>query len=102
VIDPVANEAAATPSDGHVLAERYEVLRREIVEADQHHGGVRGVALLMRKGMAAWMKSVAEVPVRAASTVVAPPVTQLPHTLEQRLIDIVATMAFTSARENHP
>lgn len=99
MIEQVNNEAVTTVPDGHVLAERYEALRRQIVETDLCNTGVRGLALLMRQGTAAWMRCMAEVPTRSASPVVAPVVTQLPPTIEQHLIDIVATMAFTTARE---
>ena len=51
----------------------------------------------MRKGMAAWMKGVEEVPVRAAAT--AAIVRCMPEGIERSLVDIVATMALTTALE---
>jgi hypothetical protein len=51
----------------------------------------------MRKGMAAWMKGVEEVSVRAAAT---PTIARcMPEGIERRLVDIVATMALTTALE---
>jgi hypothetical protein len=55
----------------------------------------------MRKGMAAWMESVVEKPMRDA---VAPPAAssamQMPEGIERNLVDIVAIMAFSTALES--
>src|SRR5215467_13166656 len=56
--------AGAPSLDGHVLAERYEALREEAVGSGMRCDGVCGLALLMRNGMAAWMRSVGEERVR--------------------------------------
>jgi len=49
--------------DSHELAQRYEALRRDVVQpcinASQD---VRGLALLVRKGMAAWMRALGPPP----------------------------------------
>jgi hypothetical protein len=100
VIEEVANEGMATAPDGHRLAERYEALRREALESNETHAGACGLALLMRQGMAAWMKRMSEIPVRAVPLAAAPAVTKLSGTLEQHLIDILATMAFATAMES--
>lgn len=92
-------EEVATVPDGHMLAEHYEALRREAVSAGEHHTSVRGLALLMRRGVAAWMKCVSEIPAYAVSPATAPAVMKLPGTLGQSLIDIMATMAFATAME---
>jgi len=88
----------AASADGHALAEQYEALRQAAVAKEGCRDVVaRGQALLMRKGMAAWMKGVEEVSVRAAAT---PTIARcMPEGIERRLVDIVATMALTTALE---
>jgi hypothetical protein len=99
MIEEETNECVAAVPDGHMLAEHYEALRREAVGAGEYHASVRGVALLMRRGVAAWMKCVSEIPAYAVSPATAPAVMRLPGTLGQSLIDIMATMAFATAME---
>jgi hypothetical protein len=83
--------------DGHALAARYEALRQEVVSAGDRHHTVCSLALLMHKGMAAWMKGVEEEPVRTAAT---PAIARcMPQGIERNLVDIVATMALTTALE---
>jgi len=53
MIEEVPDECAVTAADGHRLAEHYEALRREAVDAGEYHASVRGLALLMRRGVAA-------------------------------------------------
>lgn len=44
--------------DSHELAQRYEALRRDVVQPSINAShDVRGLALLVRKGMAAWMRA---------------------------------------------
>jgi hypothetical protein len=50
-----------------MLARRYETLRHDAVTPGAGSQDVRGLALLVRRGMAAWMRGVAEAGVRAAS-----------------------------------
>lgn len=97
--EEVANEGMATAPDGHLLAEHYEALRREAVDASKYPVSVRGLALLMRRGMAAWMKCMRELPVHVLSPAASSVVANLPDTLEKNLIDIMATMAFATAME---
>jgi len=85
---------AAANLDGHALAARYEVLRNDVVAfADRRHT-LHSLALLMRKGMAAWIKDVGqELPVREDIT---PPVSSamcVLESIERSLVDIVAAMA---------
>ena len=87
----------ATNLDGHALAACYETLRQEVMAPGDRRHTVRSLALLMRKGMAAWMKGVEEVSVRAAAT---PTFARcMPEGIERHLVDIVATMALTTALE---
>ena len=95
----VAKECVAAVPDGHMLAQHYEVLRREAVGDGEYHASVRGLALLMRRGVAAWMRCMSEIPAHATSPAAAPAVMKLPGTLGQNLIDIMATMAFATAME---
>jgi hypothetical protein len=94
---------AAANLDGHALAARYEVLRNDVVAfADRRHT-LHSLALLMRKGMAAWIKDIGqEPPVREGIT---PPTSSamcVPERIQQSLIDIVAAMAFATALESVP
>ena len=86
---------AASP-DGHVLAARYEVLRQNAMDAESCLHTVRGLGLLMRQGMAAWMTSAGEEPLQVAAVAVASPALRLPDGIEQKLVDIVATMALAT------
>jgi hypothetical protein len=99
MIEEMANKCVAAVPDGHMLAEHYEALRREAVDAGEDHANVRGIALLMRRGVAAWMKCVSEIRTYAVSPATAPAVMKLPGTLGQNLINIMATMAFATAME---
>ena len=72
------------------------------------HQDVRDLALLLRKGMAAWMRCVAEASIRTASdsassrfatvTSLSDHETRAPG-IEQRLVNIVAAMALANAME---
>lgn len=86
----------AASADGHALAEQYEALRQAAVAKEGCRDVVaRGQALLMRKGMAAWMRGIKE----EASPVVAPvvPADRLPACIERGLINIIAAMALATA-----
>jgi hypothetical protein len=89
----------AAIAGGRALVEQYEALRRDVVDFDGHSHRVRGLALLMRKGMAAWMKGLGEQPASIAAPL--PPSTSLPLPIgiEQLLIDILATMALATTLE---
>ena len=99
MIEKVTEGCAVTSPDGHILAEHYEALRREALGGHDTHTRVRGLAFLMRHGMAAWMKGVSEIPACGTSLTATAAITKLPETLEQSLIDIMATMAFATAME---
>jgi len=90
------NEPAVVPS-GQSLAEHYELLRKDVLDCDRHTHRVRGLALLMRNGMAAWMKGVGELPVSIAASAAPPAGPPLPTGIERHLVDILATMALASA-----
>ena len=86
------------------MVERYESLRRTVMQRDADHRDVRGVALLMRRGVAAWMCTVGDARVttaahdttRSTGTSCA---TGCSSTLEQMLVNIVAAMALVHAKE---
>jgi hypothetical protein len=86
-------------SEGPALVEHYESLRKDVVDFDGHSHRVRGLALLMRKGMAAWMKGVGEHSASIAARVPRSTALPLPIGIEQHLVDILATMALATAWE---
>jgi hypothetical protein len=85
------------------LAERYEVLRHGVVASADRRHTLHSLALLMRKGMAAWIKDVGEeLPVREDTTPPASSAMCVPEGIERSLVDIVAAMAFVTALEGVP
>ena len=90
---------AAANLDGHALAARYEVLRHDVVASADRRHTLHSLALLMRKGMAAWIKDVGEeLPVR--EDISSPPASSamcVPEGIERSLVDIVAAMALATA-----
>ena len=94
---------AAADLDGHALAARYEVLRHDVVASADRHHTLHSLALLMRRGMAAWIKDVGqELPVREDITPPASSAMYLPESIQRSLVDIVAAMAFATALESVP
>ena len=91
-------DEAAAP-DGCALAECYEALRRDVLDSAGRRHSVRGLAILMCKGMAAWMKCVGAHPARTASPAAPVGETRLPAGLEQDVVHIVAAMALATAPE---
>jgi hypothetical protein len=83
----------AASADGHALAEQYEELRQEVI--DKAGCVARGLALLMREGMAAWMRGIEQAPPLVAAAPAAPG-DRLPEGIERGLIDIVAAMALAT------
>ncbi len=75
---------------------RYEALRRAVVDPRECNHPVRARALLMRKGMAAWMSCVEAASAPAAAPGVASAERPLPGGVEPQLVDILATMALAS------
>jgi hypothetical protein len=74
------------------------------MEPDVISQDVRGVALLMRQGMAAWMRCVGAQCAHAASrsttnTLTPSCATGRPSAIEQMLVNIVAAMALVHAKE---
>ena len=93
---------AAANLDGHALAARYEVLRNDVASADRRPT-LHSLALLMQRGMAAWIKDIGEEPLVRSST--RPPASStmyLPEGIQRSLVDIVAAMAFATALEGVP
>lgn len=74
------------------------------MQRDTARRDMSGLALLMRQGMAVWMRRVSDVGVAAASGDIATPsaIPAMPgrsSTLEQLLVNIVAAMALVHAKE---
>jgi hypothetical protein len=91
---------AAANLDGHALAARYEVLRNDAVASADRRHTLHSLALLMRKGMAVWIKDIGEEPpVREGPASLAMCV---PEGIQRSLVDIVAAMAFATALEGVP
>jgi hypothetical protein len=91
--------AGAPSLDGHVLAERYEALREAAIGSGRRCDGVCGLALIMRKGMAAWMKSGVDERMRNAAIPAAASAIRRFDGIEQTLVDIMASMALATALE---
>lgn len=94
---------AAANLDGHALTARYEVLRHDVVASADRRHTLHSLALLMRKGMAAWIKDVGQellggddITPQASSAM------YLPEGIQRSLVDIVAAMAFATALESVP
>ena len=85
--------------DAQVLVECYESLRHDALAGSGSGRTLRGRALLMFRGMAAWMQGIGVSPVAARVAALSKPL-QLPVSIEQKLVAIVATMALTTALED--
>ena len=93
--------AAVANLDGHALAARYEVLRHDVIASADRRHTLHSLALLMRKGMAAWIKDLGqERPVREDITPTASSPMCVFEGIERSLVDIVAAMAFATALES--
>jgi len=88
-----------TVRDGQAWAARSAQLGQGVADARTGHRGGCGLALLMRKGMAAWMSSVEDEPQRRTATAISVPETSSPEGIERSLIDILATMTFATVLE---
>jgi hypothetical protein len=94
---------AAANLDGRALVARYEVLRNDVVASADRRHMLHSLALLMRKGMAAWIKDIGEEPpVREDITPPASLAMCVPEGIQRSLVDIVAAMAFATALEGAP
>lgn len=89
---------AVTGRDGHALAERYEQLRQAATSSAGHRGG-DGLVLLMRRGMAAWMRSAVDEPLQRPGAAAPAPGPEMPEGIERHLIDILAAMTMATAME---
>jgi hypothetical protein len=87
---------ATASVDGHALAAQYEALRQDVVGKEGCRTVARGLALLMHRGMAAWMRGIEEAPPPVPGGAPAAPAVQLPDGIEQSLIDIVTAMALAT------
>lgn len=99
----MAADADSDAIDGRALADSYETLRRGAMQPNAARHDLRGVALLMRQGMAAWMRCVRQPPKpshgalhTAAAASRAEP---RPSLIEQMLVNIVAAMALSHVAE---
>jgi hypothetical protein len=93
--------------NGHALTQRYEALRRDVVKPNVNGGqDVRSLALLVRKGMAAWMRDLCQpcapgdvsVQRDSMSTPAAPP-ERCAVGIEQMLVNILVAMTQANSME---
>jgi hypothetical protein len=86
----------AAGTDGLALATQYEALRQDVVDTKGCRHVARGLALLMRKGMAAWMRGIEAEPLCGAADTATTQEVRLPEGIEQHLVDIVTAMALAT------
>lgn len=86
-------------AEGHAMVEHYESLRKDVVDFHGHTHAVRGLALLIRQGMAIWMKSMSEALVPVPAVARCQSDRSLPVGIEQSLVDILATMTLATTAE---
>ena len=83
-----------------MLVDAYEQLRHDAITPPARGGGLRGLAILIRNGMAAWMHACATA---AAASTAAPPAAgngvRMPPGVPREVIDVLAAMALTAAME---
>jgi hypothetical protein len=92
-------ELAAT-HPASMLAGAYEQLRRDAIARPASGGSLHGLAILTRKGMAAWMQACATVTPSAA--VLPAPVNvaaEVFPTVRREVVDVLAAMALMTAPE---
>lgn len=94
-------DAPVASSPGQCLVDAYEALRQEVV--DRTNGGylIHGRALLMFKGMANWMKGVAETFRPIAAPAVHREPQQLPVGIERNLIEVIVAMTLANRSLKH-
>jgi hypothetical protein len=84
-----------------MLVDAYEQLRHDAIIAPTRGGSLRGLAILIRKGMVAWMHACATA--AAAAVVVVPPAVvdgvRMPPGVQREVIDVLAAMALGTAME---
>lgn len=85
-----------------MLADAYEQLRREATVASTRESSLRGLAILVRKGMAAWMHACAAVAsAMPALPAAAAAVDGLDVSLDvqRQVVDVLTEMVLTTATE---
>ncbi len=87
---------ADTHMTGDALIHCYEALRNSVGHADRGGLDLRGLALLMRQGIAVWMRSVGTVAVVPRPQTAAP---VRPEGIDPGLVHIVAAMALAHLKE---
>jgi hypothetical protein len=75
-----------------MLADAYERLRHHALEVSTRGGGLQGLAILIRKGMAAWMQAHAAAATPAVSHS-ANNGMRIPPGVQPEVIDVLAAMA---------
>src|SRR5260370_35831085 len=86
-----------TSLESPALAARYEALPQDVMDPGIGRHTVPGLALFMRKGMAAWMTSIGEEPMRHAAVPSASSATQMPYGIERSLVETLASTPLVTA-----
>lgn len=81
------------------MSAHYEALRRAVVDPREHTSPMHARALLMREGLATWMRGVEAVSPPAAAPRAVCAERQLPGGAQSHLVEILATMALATTRE---
>lgn len=89
----------AVIAEARDLVAQYEVLRRDVIDSGRNTVSVRGLALLMRQGMASWMRCVSEQPIRSPSVTAGLHGERVPVGIDVQLVDILAAMTLATAAE---
>src|SRR5438105_3819828 len=92
------NDSGVT-HQGQALVEHYEALRNDALGRDSQRICIRGLALFMRQGMAAWMRSIGEQPAHVPHREARDKEVPLPMGVEQSVVDILAAMAWATTGE---
>jgi hypothetical protein len=97
------SQSKPAPScDSAVLADAYEQLRRDVVEQPTRTGGLQGLAVLLSKGMAAWISACALAAPLSASThqrTVRGAATPTLSAMHHELVDVLVGMALNATTE---
>jgi hypothetical protein len=82
-----------------MLVDAYEQLRHDAIIAPTRGGSLRGLAILIRKGMVAWMHACATAAVASAVPPAAGNGVRMPPGVQREVIDVLAAMALGTAME---
>ena len=94
------NMGAGTSAAPAMLEDAYEELRRDAAGIPVTGRSLRGRVILIRQGMAAWMRALTEVASSVVATQSPPPardVGRVPAGMQREMVELLATMALRAA-----